>query len=134
MKIIFISLIIFSITSAKAQLPPVFDAGVAFNSICCGPPDESFLKAFMSCKDYKLIKAYKAAGCGREGEFRVLFSFKGVKPSLAKKFLKRLKNKVIKQDAINKSKNTSSGNLEVLQNIKKEELDNCRSGIIPWKK
>lgn len=114
-------------------MPSVFKAGVAFNSICCGPADAGFLKTILKSKDFKRIKAFKASGCGREGEFRILFTFKGVKTAMVKKFMKKLQEKVAKQDAINRANNASTGNMEVLENIKKEELDVCRMGIIAWK-
>lgn len=119
-----------------AQVPAKFEAGVAFNSICCGPPDDAFLQKFYraSKKCYNTIAAYKAGGCGREGEFRILFKLSGMKTTDRKKFLKELKELVLRQDKANKAKNSSSGSVEMLQFIKRSDLSYCGSGISKWPK
>lgn len=119
----------------KVALPTKFDVAVSFNSICCGPPSSDFLKDFVKKfnKENKLtLKTFIAAGCGREGEFSILFSLTGVKAKPKAKFMAAIKTLIPQQQAKNKTANTSSGNLESLYDVTPEEFSNCRSGITKW--
>ncbi len=115
-----------------------YPVAVFFNSICCGTPSEVFLKDYV--KNFNKNNAVKvtadiAAGCGREGEFTVLFDLSSIpvsKKAVAGKFMSGLKKLVTETDAKNKQTNTSSGGIEVVENVKSTDYGNCRMGIKPW--
>jgi hypothetical protein len=117
-------------TSTLPDNPPgSYPAGVSFNSICCGPPSEEFLKTFLQKfnKENNLsVIADKIAGCGREGEFVILFSIGKLKPAIQQKFVTSLETLVVQQDQANKKENTSSGGIELLRNISASAYDHCR--------
>jgi hypothetical protein len=112
-----------------------YDAAVSFNSICCGPPSADFLKAFIKKfnKDNKVVlNASIAGGCGREGEFSILFSLTGLKAKPKAKFMAAIKTLIPQQQAKNKIANNSSGNMELSYNVTAADFSNCRSGITKW--
>lgn len=129
--------IIFTITiSAQVKSPhSKYNVVVSFGSICCGTASDDFLKAHIK-KFIKLHKvtlpSYKASGCGREGEYRVMFVTTKLKPALKKKFINDLKNVVLKEDKKNKIKDSSSGSINVEFNITTEDVSYCRGGIQKW--
>lgn len=111
-----------------------YPLAVSFGSICCGTPSSDFLKNFVQGFNQKYrskISADIAAGCGREGEFVILFKVPEDE-SLHQKFEKELKVLVEKTDAQNKKSNASSGGLELLQNAGAADYKNCRLGIKAW--
>jgi hypothetical protein len=122
-------------SKADAAAPAKYDVAVSFNSICCGPPSADFLKAFVKKfnKDNKLVlNASIAGGCGREGEFSILFSLAGVKVKPKAKFMAAIKTLIPQQQAKNKAANSSSGNMELSYNATAVDFGNCRSGITKW--
>ena len=141
MKIIFALLTIFLINCNKAAIPvgaggnTVYPIGISFNSICCGPPSEDFLKTFVNkfnkANNVK-ITADKIAGCGREGEFVVLFGLGSIKIATREKFIAEVEQLIPVQEAANKSASTSSGGLAVLHNAKSSEYNHCRIKSQNW--
>jgi hypothetical protein len=118
-----------------AAVPAKYDIAVSFNSICCGPPSADFLKTFVKKfnKDNKvLLNASIAGGCGREGEFSILFSLSGLKAKPKAKFMAAIKTLIPQQQAKNKTANNSSGNMELSYNVTAADFNNCRSGIAKW--
>ena len=141
MKIIFALLSIFLINCNKAATPastsedPVYLVGISFNSICCGPPSEDFLKTFVRKFDKAnnvKITADKIAGCGREGEFVVLFALGNIKTATRDKFIAEVEQLIPVQNAANKNANTSSGGLDVLHNVKGSDYNHCRIKSQNW--
>jgi hypothetical protein len=118
-----------------AAAPAKYDVAVSFNSICCGPPSADFLKAFVKKfnKDNKVVlNTSIAGGCGREGEFSILFSLTGLKAKPKAKFMAAIKTLIPQQQAKNKTANSSSGNMELSYNVTAADFGNCRSGITKW--
>lgn len=141
MKFIFIFLSFFlinchkGVTPASASDSQLYVVGVAFNSICCGPPSDDFLKTFVKKfnKTHNVkIAADKIAGCGREGEFVVLFNLSKIKDATKQKFIVEVEQLIPVQDAANKSANTSSGGLAVLHNVQEAEYNHCRIKSQNW--
>lgn len=124
-----------SASPAAATGDPSYVAGVSFNSICCGPPSDDFLKSFVvkfnTDNDVKLT-ADKIGGCGREGEFVVLFRLGKIKEATSKKFIAEIEKLIPAQEAENKKTNTSSGGLEVLHNVKGSDYSHCRVKSQNW--
>ena len=141
MKSILILLSFFLINCNKGATPvsasgePVYLAGVSFNSICCGPPSDDFLKAFVrkfnKANNVKLT-ADKIAGCGREGEFVVLFRLNNLKNTSREKFIAEVEKLIPVQEAANKKASTSSGGLAVLHNVKGSDYNHCRIKSQNW--
>jgi hypothetical protein len=141
MKIIFLMLSIFffndngGATPASQNHDQVYGAGVGFNSICCGPPSDQFLKTFVKKfnKTNKVkITADKIAGCGREGEYVVLFHTQKLKAATRKKFISELEKLIPLQEIKNKKADSSSGHLEVLRDVKLSAYEHCRIKSQRW--
>ncbi len=119
----------------KIKTPSTFDVVVSFGSICCGTASDDFLKTFIKKfnKTHKVkIPSYKASGCGKEGEYKIMFSTVKLKPALNKKFLCDLKFLTEKQDAKNKAKDSSSGTINLDYNAVLDDVRYCRGGIARW--
>jgi hypothetical protein len=113
-----------------------YDAVVSFGSMCCGPASDDFLKSFtqqFNKKNKVTIQAWQITGCGREGEFKILFSVAKLKTAAKKKFLASLKKLVPDQNDKNKKLKASSGTVSLDYNFPKTELPNCRGELIKWK-
>ncbi len=111
-----------------------YPLAVSFNSICCGTASSDFLKSFLKLFNQKNktdIAADIAAGCGREGEFVVLFKLPKTE-RVNTKFETELKALVEKTNAQNKKANNSSGSIALLQTTHTSDYKNCRLGITPW--
>ncbi|MEN9963568.1 MAG: hypothetical protein RL582_663 [Bacteroidota bacterium] len=71
-----------------------------FQSVCCGVPEEKILKSWIAGfkKKYgiKKIKAFQVGPLGREGEYDLYFSLKGLKQKTANKFKAGIKKIVPK--------------------------------------
>jgi hypothetical protein len=79
------------------------------------------------------IPSWQITGCGREGEFIILFSLAKLKTATKKKFLSGLKKLVPDQNDKNKKLKASSGNVSLDYNFPKTELPTCRGELIKWK-
>ena len=111
-----------------------YPLAVSFTSICCGTASSDFLKSFVQLfnkKNKTNISADIAAGCGREGEFVVLFRMPD-KVAAKRKFETELKVLIEKTKVANKKSNSSSGGIALLQDVHTEDFNNCRLGIAPW--
>ena len=131
-----IALIISLSTTAQNKIPAKFAVVVSFGSMAGGPSSDSFLQSFIKkfTKKYAVkMTGYKAAGCGREGEFNILFSTAGLKSSTKKKFINDINTTVTTQEKKNKAKDENSGIISVEYNKTKSDFSYCREGIAVWK-
>ncbi|MEO7489596.1 MAG: hypothetical protein ABIU77_20940 [Ferruginibacter sp.] len=113
-----------------------YDVVVSFGSMCCGPVSDDFLKNFIqqfNRKNKVTIQAWQITGCGREGEFKILFSLTKLNRTAKNKFLNCLKKLVPEQNDKNKKLKASSGTISIDYNFPKTELPNCRGELIKWK-
>jgi hypothetical protein len=104
--------------------------------MCCGPVSDDFLKNFIqqfNRKNKVTIQAWQITGCGREGEFKILFSLTKLNRTAKNKFLNCLKKLVPEQNDKNKKLKASSGTVSIDYNFPKTELPNCRGELIKWK-
>ena len=111
-----------------------YATAVAFGSVCCGTVSDDFLKAYLIKynQDHSLkIGADIAGGCGREGEFTILFKLDR-KNAAQLVFIGQLHNLIKDTDTKNRNLNTSSGNMEILNDVKSSDYAHCRLGIKPW--
>lgn len=132
-------LALLAVLSANAQrkekMPSKFDVVVSFGSMASGPSSDGFLRDFIKSfnKKNKLnIPAYKASGCGREGEFNILFSTSKLKGGVKKKFASAIRSVVAKEELKNKAKNPSSGNITVDSEKELSDYNYCRGGVSRW--
>lgn len=139
MKYIF-SILILSITTlclhAQTKIRPTkFEVVVAFASMGTGTSSDSFLKIFVkkfNKKNKVNIPAYKVSGCGREGEYNILFSLAKLKRSLTTKFTRELKSEIEKQVLKNKSNDQNSGDISLGYNKQLSDFGNCREEAVIW--
>lgn len=114
MKYIILSLLISLSIHAKAQQKDstTYRLVVHFYSLCCGVPDSkplvNAIRSFKKAKHFKSITAMKIGPIGREGEYMLAFSLKGMSSIQKKAFIKS-----VKQAAINM---TDKGNASVEEN------------------
>ncbi|MEX1203101.1 MAG: hypothetical protein WEA59_07655 [Ferruginibacter sp.] len=109
-----------------------YDVSVYFGSRCCGTVSSKFLDKFL--KTYHAtatikVKAYIAEGCGKEGEFFILFKI-DIKDK--KLFVEQLVTLVNEQEIKNRTADTNSGDLEIKYDVNKSDIDYCRTGIRVW--
>ncbi len=131
---VYINVSLFAGTQVK--VPSKFDVIVSFGSMASGPSSDVFLKSFIKrfAKKHGVnMIGYKAAGCGREGEFNILFSLTGLKSSVKKKFLSELNASVVAQEKKNKQKDENSGNIILDYNKNKNDFSYCRESIKIWR-
>ncbi len=126
----------FSLCKVSAQsVPDSVNIAARFGSICCGPDSELFLKDFLKKfnqgKCRKVI-AYKAAGCGKEGEFFILFSLKKLRAARKDFFKMRLEELIDRENLKNKAENSSSGGIALQYNIQLSSLSYCRIPTVKW--
>ena len=116
----------------KEPVPENFEAGIYFGSMCCGTADDEFLKPFYK-KYSDRIAAYKIMACGKEGEFRILFSAPKLPQTELDAFVSELTTVVQKQESINRAANATIGGMNVERGINKEDYEYCRDSLKVWK-
>lgn len=133
MKILLTALLILSSYISDAQTVS-YDVAVSFSSIGTGTPSDDFLFKFYKKqkKTYKKLEAFKAGGCGREGEFTILMNTRGMKAADRTSFYKKLKALVLAEEKKNLAKNASSGHIMMARKVLSTEFTHCRSGIVAW--
>ena len=112
-----------------------YPVAVSFGSICCGTPSPDFLKLFISNfnkENKSAVTADIVSGCGREGEFVILITPGQMEPATLTTMVNALEKTVTATDSTNKKNNTSSGTIELLKNVKKDQFSYCRIGIKKW--
>ena len=103
MKYIIILFLVSQVHSfANAQpasaTPEKYDVVVSFGSMCCGTVSDDFLADFIkqfNCKNKVTIQGLQLSGCGREGEFKILFLLNKLNTSAKKKLITGLKKLVL---------------------------------------
>lgn len=118
---------------ANVAVDSSYKVAVAFGSRCCGTVSSDFLGKFL--KDFNRIAAVKvsadiAEGCGREGEFYILFK---VDEKVKTLFIEKLIPLVNEEETINRKKDASSGDVEIKYDVLKTAVDYCRLGVRSWK-
>lgn len=122
--------------TTKTTAPVKYDVVVSFGSICCGTPSDDFLKDFIkefNCKNKVTINAWQLGGCGREGEFKILFSLVKFKEAKKIKLIAALKKLIPEQNDKNKAANASSGSISLDYNLPLSDFGNCRGQLAKWK-
>ncbi len=126
----------FFLLNARAQtVPDTVEVAIRFGSICCGPDSDIFLKDFykgFNKGKCRKVLAYKAGGCGKEGEFFILFSLKKLKLPAKEKFKSSLEEIITKENLKNKAANSSAGGIMIQQNIAPARLSYCRIPLAKW--
>jgi hypothetical protein len=132
-----ISLLFATSLNAQEKVPAItikYDAIVEFNSMGTGTSSDSFLKEFIVRfnKRYStLINAYRIEGCGREGEFNILFSLSSLVPGNRKKFITGLKVQVAAENKKTRL-GTGKGNIDILFDILARDVKKCRGSLSKW--
>jgi hypothetical protein len=119
----------------KATMPDKYDVAVSFNSVSAGPPSSGFLKNFVKSFNHEnkvTLQAFQKGGCGREGEYYVLFSLKNIKENLQSSFKKQLEELIPKVNEETRLKNPSKGPVQFVNEINVSELQHCRGELGVW--
>lgn len=132
LAILSIGLIINSYANDGTRTYPV---AVAFGSMASGPVSDAFLKKwainFNKINKTK-VTAVKYAGCGREGEYAIMFSPGKMAGDKRKKFFNELSAVIKKQEKINRKADQSAGNMDLQYNVNTADYDHCRLGSKVW--
>ena len=126
------------IPAPAAALPhqdKIYPIAVSFGSMCCGPSSDQFLKDFVkkfNKKNGAKITGEKYAGCGREGEFVIVFSLNKTKKNSCNQFMKELEKLLPQQEAKTKKAKSSSGGFQKLTDVKASDYSHCRLGKTKW--
>ncbi len=119
----------------KITMQSKYEVAVNFTSICCGTQENDFLKSFVKKfnKENKIkLTAFEKGGCGREGEYYILFSLNKLDEQLQKKFNTQLEEVVTKANDALKANNSSRGPVHILQQVEPSQMEHCRSEIGAW--
>lgn len=124
-----------SLTARETNVPSAFELVVSFGSMGTGTSSDDFLKDYVKkfCKKNKVtIPAFKVGGCGREGEYKVLFSLKKLKKFPAIQFTNGLKTLIARQEQKNRNTDHNSGNIILEYHKKMQEFTYCREPVTAW--
>jgi hypothetical protein len=137
--ITFLVVLIWGVTvnaqATKNGTPVKYEVVVSFGSMCCGTPSDDFLKDYIkkfTCKNKITINAWQLGGCGREGEYKILFSLVNLKETNKTKLIAALKKLIPEQNDKNKAANASSGYINLDYNLPLSSFENCRGQLTPW--
>jgi hypothetical protein len=127
-------------TSLTAQTTPPgksgkYDVVVSFGSMCCGTASDDFLKDFIKncyAKNRDTIRGWVLNGCGREGEYKILFSLTALEKSKKTRFIDRLAILIDEQNKKNKAVNASSGSVSMKTDLPLADFDYCRGDLKLW--
>ena len=138
--IIFFSLL-FCITlnaqNIKNTEPVKYDVIVSFGSMCCGTASGDFLKEYVknyNCKNKDTVNGWLLNGCGREGEYKILFSLAALTDSQKKELKGELKTLIDEQNKKNKTVNASSGSISLGYDLPITNFEYCRGELTEWYK
>lgn len=112
-----------------------YDVVVSFGSMCCGTASDDFLKDYIkkfNCKNKVTVKAWLLGGCGREGEFKILFALSNLKEVKKTLLTTELKKLIPEQNKKNKASNASSGPIGIDYDLPSSRLENCREPLANW--
>jgi hypothetical protein len=122
--------------NTTAGTPATFDVVVSFGSVCCGTASDDFLKAYMKTycsKNKDAIIALKLGGCGREGEYKILFALVKLAPPQKSKFISALKKLIPDENEKNKAASASSGPISLDYDLPISQFEYCREQSSKWK-
>lgn len=71
-------------------------------------------------------------GCGKEGEFRILFSAPDMPAKDLELFVTRLTELLQRQDSLNRASDPNIGGMNVERNLSKEDYEYCRLPMERW--
>lgn len=108
-----------------------YEVAVAFGSMCCGTASADFIFSFLEKYNSRSsaqrdVLADVASGCGKEGEFYILFQLTDAEKE---KFVAALLPLVEQEEKKNRQKDASSGSISLQFNISVSDLSYCRGGI-----
>jgi hypothetical protein len=112
-----------------------YPVAVAFGSMASGPVSDAFLKKWtlnFNRVNKTKVTAVKYGGCGREGEYAVMFNTGKMSGEKRKKFLTELSSVIRKQEKLNRSADKHAGNMDLQYNVNSAEYDHCRLGAASW--
>lgn len=124
------------LSKENSHTPSHYAVALHFNSICCGAPDDGFLKQFLqqfNSANKVTVKGYIASACGKEGEYKILLSGEGLNADIQAKLKTELDSLIPKQNAANKAANANSGFIELQHNPVADQWPECRNPIADWK-
>jgi hypothetical protein len=122
--------------NTAAGTPAKFDVIVSFGSVCCGTSSDDFLKDYIktyTSKNKETMIALKVGGCGKEGEFKILFSLVKLDDSKKMNFISKLKKLIAEQNEKNKTANASSGPISLDCDLPISQFEYCREQPSKWK-
>lgn len=126
------SVIINSFANDGTKTYPV---AVAFGSMASGPVSDAFLKKWainFNRVNKTKVTAVKYAGCGREGEYAIMFNTGKISGEKRKKFLTELSAVIKKQEKINRKADKHAGNMDIQYNVNSADYNHCRLGAKAW--
>jgi hypothetical protein len=112
-----------------------YPIAVSFGSMAGGPVDDAFLKKWtlnFNRVNKTKVTAVKYGGCGREGEFAIMFNTGKMSGDQRKKFFNELSAAIKKQEKINRAADKRAGNMDLQYNVNSAEYDHCRLGAKNW--
>lgn len=113
-----------------------YDVVVSFGSMCCGTASDIFLKDYIkkfNSKNKIAVKGKLLAGCGREGEFKILFMLSNLKVAKKATLTKAVEKLIDDENKKNKVTNASSGPISIAYDVPFGRLENCREPLANWK-
>ncbi len=122
--------------TATTSVSQKYDVVVSFGSMCCGTASDNFLKDYIkkfNSKNKITVKGNLLAGCGREGEFKILFTLSNLKEAKKATLTKPLGKLIDDQNKKNKTSNASSGPISIAYDVPLSKLENCRETLANWK-
>ena len=140
-KMIVFSSLLFCTTlyaqNKKNTEPVKYDVIVSFGSMCCGTASDDFLKKYIknyNCKNKDTVNGWLLDGCGREGEYKILFSFSHLKDTKKRPLIDELKMLIDEQNKKNKAVNASSGSISFTYDLPLANFEYCRGELTEWNK
>ena len=112
-----------------------FPVALYFGSICCGPSSADFISPFVkkyNAAHKQKITGHKVGGCGREGEYIILFNLPAMNKSDKDTWLADLETLVSKQVTLNKAAKADAGGIEIRENVQLADLAHCRVEMAPY--
>lgn len=142
MKIVLLFILAILFINVAVAQPKIFKAMdkyevvLSFNSMCCGAPSPDFLRSFLNTyttKNKTTINVAQMSSCGREGEYKILFSLEYLNEVQKKKFIAAIKKLIPQQNTKNKTAKPSIGSIEIDYDIAPGSIENCRGKLARWK-
>lgn len=120
----------------NSMLQNQYVSALHFNSICCGAPNDGFLRDFLhqfNNTNKVTVKGYIASACGKEGEYKILLSGTGLNSDVQAKLKTELDSLIPKTNAANKAANANSGTIELQHNPVTDQWPECRNALTDWR-